>query len=68
MSQDRRQGEVIAFPPPSHAVRSRRPGSPGAGGGTVLLFTGVRYERLGAEMPPPSPARTHPADDRRVGG
>ena len=68
MSQDRRQGEVINFPPPSHAPRLKRSGSPGAGGATVLLFTGVRYERLGADMPPASSVRPHPADDRRIGG
>lgn len=65
MSEERRRGEVVSFPKPGASRRAVR----ASGGGTVLLFTGVRYERAADDMPPPPPAgRTSPAGDRRIGG
>lgn len=72
MSEHRRPGEVIRFPPPDASgprrTGARLTGPRTEGGGTVLLFTGVRYEREAEPTLPPPPAdRAAPAGDRRVG-
>ena len=48
-----KRGELIAFPARA-AVQRSGPVAPGPEEGTVVLFTGVRYERFGA----PAQART----------
>lgn len=75
MSEDRRPSEVIRFPVRDASGPSRT-GARREGGGTVLLFTGVRYEReaeptvspaLAPALAPPPGDRAAPAGDRRVG-
>lgn len=68
MSDERRRSEVIRFP----LRRLSTPGRIGSrteGGGTVLLFTGVRYERAAElTLTPPPADRPEATGDRRVGG
>lgn len=47
-------GVVIPFPRVSH--RARAAADDGGATGEILLFTGVRYERLPDPTPEPSPA------------
>lgn len=67
MSERRASGEVVPFRVPGAAIRKREVRRPSDA--TILLFTGVRYERGDDGTPPPPPmTRTLPAGDARLGG
>ena len=54
-------GTVVAFRSTGH--KTRRPASQGEGRGAILLFTGVRYDRMDAE-PSQSAAPPRPESDK----
>ena len=49
--QNRATGVILAFPEPS-ARQTRTPPAEGEPRGEILIFTGVRYERLGPTSGP----------------
>lgn len=57
-------GRIIPFPEPSDR-RIREPLAADEPRGAILLFTGVRYERLSEPNPEPSPALSHGRARRR---
>ncbi len=58
------ESKILPFRPP--AERTRRPVDLAGGLGTVLLFTGVRYERMVDAPLTERPEETNSADDRRL--
>ena len=53
--QQMSDGNIVAFRRPMASIRSASP-PPEAERGTVLVFTGIRYERPIETTVPPSPA------------
>jgi hypothetical protein len=56
-------GLIVAFPDP--ASRPRRPLAPEEPRGRILLFTGVRYERMDDSGPQPALSDGHSRRRRR---